>query len=87
VSTKLRDLIAQSIRAADKSLFNEDYTKQADAVIRELRKAGYEVVPVKAPPGLVKHVSDNMPFGRQKPSEYLAELYQLFVENVRRFPN
>lgn len=85
MSAKVRDVVAQAIRDADRSLFNEDYTKQAANVLSELRKAGYEIVPTKAPPGLVKTVSDNMPMGRHKPSEYLELLYQLFVENARRF--
>jgi predicted CoA-binding protein len=52
--SKLRDTIAQAIRDADKSFFNEDYVKQADNVRGELRKAGYEIVPLKPPPGLVQ---------------------------------
>jgi 2-iminoacetate synthase ThiH len=84
LSGKVRDLVAKAIRDADRSFFNEDYTKQAANVLSELRKAGYEVVPTKAPPGLVKTVSDNMPMGRHKPSEYLEMLYQLFVENAKK---
>jgi len=84
VGGKVGDIVAKAIRDADRSFFNEDYAKQAANVLTELRKAGFEVVPAKAPPVLVKQVSDNMPMGRHKPSEYLELLYQLFVENAKR---
>jgi hypothetical protein len=82
--SKLRDTIAQAIKDADRSFFNENYIKQADNVLTELRKAGYEVVPLKPPPGLVQFVIDNLPFGRLKPTELVTQLYSLIVDNVRK---
>ena len=81
----LPDLIANAIKNADKSYFNEDYVKQANAVIQAVRKAGYEIVPVKAPEGLITYVHENMPFGRLRPSELISQLYVLMVNNVRKF--
>jgi len=81
----IRDIIAMAIKKADTSMFNEDYTKQAAAVIDALRKSGYEVVPLKPPEGLLPYVHDNMPFGRLRPSELVTQLYTLMVGNVRRF--
>ncbi|MFN8720153.1 MAG: hypothetical protein ACK5YI_04945 [Rhodospirillales bacterium] len=82
--SKLRDTIAQAIKDADRSFFNENYIKQADNVLTELRKAGYEVVPLKPSPGLVQFVIDNLPFGRLKPTELVTQLYSLIVDNVRK---
>jgi hypothetical protein len=87
VSTNLlQDTIAQAIKDADKSFFNEDYLKQAMAVIIALRKAGFEIVPNKASDGLVDFACDNLPFGRPKQQDFIRELYVLLVENSRKFP-
>ncbi len=81
----IQDIIAIAIKKADTSMFNENYSKQAAAVIQAVQKAGYEIVPTKAPEGLVPYVHDNMPFGRLRPSELVTQLYTLMVSNVRRF--
>ena len=70
----------------DKSFFNEDYVKQATAVIIALRKAGFEIVPTKASDGLVDFACDNLPFGRLTQQDFIRELYVLLVENSRKFP-
>lgn len=85
MATPLEDLIAKAIKDADKSYFNEDYTKQARSVMTALRKAGYEVAPVKPPAGLVEWAKDNIPFGRLRPTELIVQMYSMMVENVRRF--
>lgn len=81
----VKDIIAQAIKKADTSMFNEDYGKQAASVMQALQKAGYEVAPLKPPEGLQQYVIDNMPFGRLRPSELVSQLYTLMVGNVRRF--
>ncbi|WP_395458957.1 hypothetical protein ACHMW5_22425 [Azospirillum melinis] len=81
----IEDIIAKAIKDADKSFFNEDYAKQAKAVTAALKKAGYEVAPVKPPPGLVEWAKDNIPFGRLRPAELITQMYSMMVENVRRF--
>jgi len=81
----LKEIIALAIKKADSSMFNEDYGKQAAAVLQALQKSGYEVVPVKPPEGFLPFVHDNMPFGRLRPSELVTQLYTLMVTNVRRF--
>ncbi|WP_207480061.1 hypothetical protein [Arenibaculum pallidiluteum] len=82
----LREIIALAIRGADKSFFNEDYGKQAAAVLSALRKAGYEVVPNEASDALVDFACDNLPFGRLKQQDFIRQLYQLLVENARKYP-
>jgi hypothetical protein len=82
----LREVIALAIKGADQSFFNEDYGKQAAAVLGALRKAGYEVVPKEASDGLVDFAADNLPFGRLKQQDFIKQLYQLLVENARKFP-
>ncbi|MBB6249637.1 hypothetical protein [Nitrospirillum iridis] len=79
------ETIAQAIKRADKTFFNENYTKQAQAVVDGLRKAGFEVVPVKPPEVLVEYAVENIPFGRLRPSELIRALYGTMVENCRKF--
>lgn len=81
----LEDLIAKAIKDADKSFFNENYSKQAQSVLSALRQAGYEVVPVKPPPLLVEWAKENIPFGRLRPADLISQMYTMMVENVRRF--
>ncbi|MDR3515983.1 MAG: hypothetical protein P4M00_09215 [Azospirillaceae bacterium] len=82
--TSVKDIIAGAIKAADRSLFNEDYGKQAEAVLIGLRKAGYDVVPLKPSDQLIEYISQNMPFGRSRPTDLIKALYTLMVENSRR---
>jgi hypothetical protein len=84
--SQLQNLIAQAIKNADKSFFNEDYVKQASAVIIALRRAGFEIVPAKPSEGLIDFACDNLPFGRLKQQDFIRELYVLLIENTRRFP-
>ena len=81
----IQDIIALAIKKADTTMFNENYSKQAAAVLQAVQKAGYEIVPIKPPEGLLPYVHDNMPFGRLRPHELVTQLYTLMVSNVRRF--
>ncbi len=82
----LKETIALAIKGADASLFNEDYGKQAAAVMSAIRKAGFEIVPKEASDGLVDFACDNLPFGRLKQQDFIKQLYQLLVENARKYP-
>ena len=81
----LTTLIATSIKDADKSWFNEDYTKQALAVLTDLRAQGWELCPKEAPEGLITYAVDNLPFGRMKPEDLIKELYRMMIANARKF--
>ncbi len=83
--TDLATLIAKAIRDADKSWFNEDYGKQATAVLTALRAKGFEICPKEASDGLVTHAVENLPFGRMKPDDLIRELYRMLVSNARKF--
>lgn len=75
----LRETIALAIKEVDTSWFNEDYTKQAEAVLRALHRKGLRICPVEPPEEMVKHVEDNMPFGRLKPADLIREMYRLII--------
>lgn len=84
MAANLIEIMAEAIKEADRSWFNEDYTRQAVNVSRMLRQRGYEIVPMKPSEALVAYVDENMPFGRLKPADLIRELYVLMVENARR---
>lgn len=81
----IQEIIAQSIKDADKSFFNEDYMKQAKSVVDGLRKSGLEVVPVKPPEELVTYASENIPLGRLRPTDFIRTMYSTMVANARKF--
>ena len=81
---ELEDLVAAAIKAADRSYFNEDYLKQAKNVLLTLRKNGYEVVPLRPSERFVKFIEEKLPFGRHKPSQWVAAVYTLMIENARK---
>lgn len=85
MSTYLVTMIAKAIRSADKSWFNEDYTKQALAVLEVLRAQGWELCPKEPPEGLIEFAVDNMPFGRMRPEDLLREIYRTLIINARKF--
>lgn len=79
------EIIARSIKDADKTIFNEDYMKQGRAVIDGLRRAGLEVVPITPPDALVTYASENIPFGRLRPTDFIRTMYSTMVANARKF--
>ncbi len=84
MAKELSTIIAKAIRDADRSWFNEDYTKQALAVLAALKANGWELCPREASDSLVEYAIDNMPFGRMKPEDLIRELYALLVANARQ---
>ena len=69
-------LIENSIAKADSSYFFENYTKQAQAVLAALEKAGYVLLPKDLPEDLWKKAADQMRTGRVKPEEHVKDVYQ-----------
>ncbi|WP_114394983.1 hypothetical protein [Oleisolibacter albus] len=85
MAQSLVEIIALAIKTADKSYFNEDYGKQAKSVVEALRKHGFEVVPVTPPDALVTFASENIPFGRLRPTDFIRTMYSTMVANARKF--
>ena len=76
--------IAGAIKTADKSFFNEDYSKQGAEVISVLRREGFEIIPKQPSEELLEYLVDNMPMGQMKPEQLMKELYTIIAENARR---
>lgn len=75
----LRKTIATSIKSADKSWFNEDYTKQAAQVMRDLRKAGYLIVPAEPGEKGIEAGLEAMTAGRHRPADVVSTIYRAMV--------
>ena len=78
--SKLQTTIENAIAKADSSYFFEDYTKQAQAVIRALESSGFAVVPKDLPEEIWKQVADAMKTGRVKPEEHVKDVFQVALK-------
>lgn len=79
----LRKIIARAIKDADKSWFNEDYSKQADAVLRGLKSKGYTVVQLEPTEDQVEAGKEALTTGRYRPTEVVATLYKAMVKAAK----
>lgn len=71
----LRNDIARAIQNADKSYFFEDYSKQAQAVLRALERNGYAIVPKDPTEDMLKAGSEAILPGKVKPEELARYVY------------
>lgn len=67
--------IAAAIQKADSSYFFEDYSKQAQAVLRVLEQNGYTIVPKTPTEEMIKAGSDAILPGKVKPEELARYVY------------
>jgi hypothetical protein len=77
--SKLSNTIAHAIKKADKRYFFEDYTAQANAVLKALREAGMAVVPVEPNADTIEAGKNALKYGTQRPQDMLKTLYQAMV--------
>jgi TRAP-type C4-dicarboxylate transport system substrate-binding protein len=81
--TRLSDTIAQAIHKADTRYFFEDYTKQADAVLKALKQAGMVVVPLEPTAEAIQAGKDALKYGAQRPGDMLKTLYQAMINAAK----
>lgn len=79
MAADIRTAIAKAIKQADKSWFNEDYDKQAAAVLSALRREGYALVPTEPGEKAIEAGLEAMQAGRHRPADVLRSLYQAMV--------
>lgn len=79
---QLVDTIATAIQKADNSYFNENYTKQASAVLNAIEKAGFAVTPKELPADVWKKAADAMKTGRVKPEEHVKNVYDTVLRTI-----
>lgn len=76
-------VIQDAIAKADNSYFFENYTKQAQAVIAALEKAGYAITPAEFSDDIWKQVADQMRTGRLKPEEHVRDVYETLLRVLK----
>ncbi len=76
----ITSLIAAAIQKADSSYFNEDYTKQAKAVLAALEKAGYTVMRKDLPDDTWQKAADRMKTGRLRPDEHVKNVFETVLK-------
>lgn len=77
-------VIENAISKADSSYFFENYTKQAQAVIAALEKAGFAIVPTDAPATLWERAANEMKTGRIKPEAHVKDVYETVLRLLKQ---
>lgn len=83
MASDLENTIAHAIKKADRSLFWENYTRQARAVIKALEKDGYRLVPREPSKDQIEAGTQALTYGRTRPSELLRDLYEAMVDKAK----
>ena len=76
----VNDLIARSIRDVDWTLFNENYNKQAEEVVRCLNRAGYAIVPRQPSRDMIEAGREAIEIGQTRPTKVATSIFQAMVE-------
>ena len=85
MSTPLpRQIIAQAIKQADNSYFNEDYDKQALAVLQALKRQGYAILPRQPNDDLLQAGIDGIPYGQSRPEKIVLGIYSAVLTAVEK---
>ena len=71
----IEEIIARAIKQADKSFFNENYRKQARAVLETLKKEGFAIAYLPPSESMIKAGVDALPAGRVKPEAVVERIY------------
>lgn len=79
---EIEQIIAIAIRDADKSIFFENYSRQAEAVMNTLDNAGYIILPKELTPNMLRVGKDAILYGRSKPSELVQTIYKALVDSA-----
>lgn len=80
----IRKNIAKAIKKADKSYFFEDYDKQAAAVISQLKKDGYVIVPLEPTEETLKKAADTIPTGKMRPEQHILNVHQTLAHLLKQ---
>lgn len=81
--SNLHQLIAESIKKADRRYFFEDYNAQAKAVMKALEKDGYKIVPSTPTEQQIDAGKAVVSAGRVRPSDLMQMIYRAMVQAVR----
>lgn len=73
-------IMARAIKKADTRYFFEDYTKQANAAIKALNRAGYAIVPIHPTRDQVKAAVDALQYGVNRTQSVVEPVYRAMID-------
>lgn len=74
-------IIAKAIKKADNTYFFENYSKQANSVIRSLDEAGFKIVPKKPTKEMIKSGIWAISLGMVDAKELAKSVYEEMLDN------
>lgn len=80
------DIIARAIRRRDTSYFFENYSTQADQVLKELDEEGYAIMRKTPSQRMIEAGVESMTLGIHNKSELVVEIYTRMIEAGRKRP-
>ena len=84
-SRKLIYKIAKTINAADTNFFNEDYSYQAEEVLKMLFHQGYVIMPEKPTPEIIEAGLGALKTGRHYPEDVVRHFYDEVLRAGRQY--
>lgn len=82
----VNQLIAKAIQSVDWTFFNENYTQQAEEVVRALNAAGYVILSKTPTKEMIAAGREAIEVGQHKPSAVAGVVYEAMVENGSVLP-
>ncbi len=82
MSDILTELIARTIKEADTSYFWENYTKQAMAVRKVLKAAGYVIVPENPSQKMIDAGINRIMVGRTHAEDLTQKIYTAMIQSA-----
>ncbi len=76
----VNDIIAKAIQSVDWTFFNENYSRQAEEVVRALIRSGYAVVPRAPSKAMVEAGREAIEVGQHLPSAVAGVVYDAMVD-------
>lgn len=84
MNEQLVNFIAKTIKAADRSYFWEDYTKQARAVVGALQSGGYVIVPSDPSLKMIQSGVNAVMIGKTQPHELAKQIYSAMIKSPQK---
>jgi predicted lipid-binding transport protein (Tim44 family) len=76
----LIDIIARAIKRSDKKLFFENYTRQAQDVLKALAEEDIILIPKALTEEILEKAKEAIPQGRTKGQHLVSTLYQAVIK-------
>lgn len=76
----VNDVIARAIQSVDWTFFNENYSRQAEEVVRALNRAGYAIVPRVPSKAMVEAGREAIEVGQHLPSAVAGVVFDAMVD-------